>query len=360
MNTYCKNIILVLGIASNLLVFSQETFTRKIEKSFDLDNTGELYLENKYGNVTFNGWDKNKVEITVDIKVTNKKKDKAKELFERVEVNFKTADNFVNVVSEISDKNSGFFAKYFNKVNPFEFDKSNVEIHFTVNLPVVAEIEVSNKFGDVFIQDWEGKLKANVEHGDLWVNNSITNANINMTFGKLRAKSMGYATINLKNGNINIEEIKDLTLETSGTNIEIDHVDNLDITSSKDEVAIGYVGSLNGDLRFSDIEINSIDKYIDATMKVVDFRVAKLIDTNANVTINQESSDISINVSGTSFKFDATLEQGVLRLPKSFYNINNNVINKGKRIRNIKASYGETNLGNFSFTGIKGIIALKE
>ena len=81
---------------------------------------------------------------------------------------------------------------------------------------------------------------------------------------------------------------------------------------------------------------------------------------DAVVTINQESSDLNLNISNLSFKLDATLEQGLLRLPKTFSNINTKMLDKGKRIREINAIYGKVALGAFVFTGKKGIITLKE
>jgi hypothetical protein len=96
------------------------------------------------------------------------------------------------------------------------------------------------------------------------------------------------------------------------------------------------------------------------SMKVADFRVLRIAKPNANVSINQESSDISLNITGLTFKFDATLEEGFLRLPKTFSNVKSNVIDKSKRIRKITASYGKAPTGTFSFTGNKGVIALKE
>jgi hypothetical protein len=345
---------------STFIGFSQETLTRKIEKSYDMTNAGELRIENKYGDIAINGWNKNKIAIAIEVKVTNNKEYKAKEFFNRIETNFKTTSNFVSVVSEISDKDSGFFARYFNKVNPFEFDRGNVEINVTISLPVNAEIEISNKFGDVIIEDWKGKLKANIEHGDLWINESMGNTNIDMTFGKIRAKSMTFGSINLKNGGLDMETSKDLVLKSSGSEIEIDNVTNLEFVSSKDEVIIGHVGSIHGDLKFSNIEIASVERDMNLFMKVVNFRVLKMVQPDAMVIVNQESSDISIDITGLSFKFDAILEEGLLRLPKTFSNVKSHVIDKSKRIRKITASYGKTTTGNFSFTGNKGVITLKK
>ena len=301
MYTLYKKIAVLALLAVSLSIHSQETITKKIEKTFKLTNTGELHLDNKYGNVTINGWDKNEVTITIDIKVTNKKKDNAKELIDRIKANIRTTSNFVSIKSEISEKNSSFFSRYFNKVNPFEFDKGNVEINYTIYIPINAEIDITNKFGDVIIDNWIGKLKANVEHGDLWINDNVSNANIDMKFGKLKSKSITYGTVNLKNGDIDIENSKDLLLNTSGTKIEIDSVTDLEINSSKDEITIGSVGAINGELKFSNARIDIVEEKINLTMRVAELRVSKITNPEAIVNINQESSEIHIGI--RAFKF---------------------------------------------------------
>jgi len=360
MGIHYKNTIFLILLMASYQLFSQEVITKRIEKTFEMTNTGELYLENKYGNVNIIGWNENNISVTIDIKVSSKKKENAQDLFERIIPKFKTTDNFISIVSEINKKRTSFFSRYFNKVNPFEFDKSNIEINYTIYLPINAEIDISNKFGDIIIDNWTGKLKANIEHGDLWINESIGNANIDMKFGKLRAKSITYGSISLKNGDINVENSQDLSLKTSGAKIEISKVKELELISSKDEITIENVGSLGGIIKFSTVQLDTVDKSIDLRMKVAYLKVLKINRSDAQVTIDQESSDININISNLSFKFKATLEEGLLRLPTSFSNIESNVIDKNKRIRKISASYGKSLIGELSFTGKKGVILLKE
>lgn len=360
MNTYYKNILLLALFLASFSMLSQTILKDKIEKTFKMTNAGELFIDNKYGDVNINGWNKNSISIVIDIKVSNKKAENAKSLLERITPNIKTTNDYVNIVSEISEKNTSFFSRYFNKVNPFDFDKSDVDINYTIYLPINAEIDVTNKFGDVVLDNWTGKLKANVQHGDLWINESIANANIEMKYGKLRAKSITYGSLNIKNGGINAEEFQNLILTTSGSSIEIETIETLELQSSKDEIKIDNIAELDGDLNFTDMQVESVLSNINLTMKVSEFRVNKITEPDAHVTINQESSDINLNIENLSFKFMATLEQGVLRLPKTCKNVNTNMIDKGKRIREIKATYGTSKTGNFTFNGKKGIITLKE
>ncbi len=357
---YKKLMLLTLTLVCCGALWSQESVSKKIEKTYPMTNAGELGLDNKYGDITITGWDKNSLKITMDIEVTHKKKDIAEDLLERINADIQTSGDLVSFTSEIAEKRTSFFSRYFNKANPFDFDKSNVKINYTVYLPTNAELDITNKFGDLVIEEWTGKLKANVQHGDVWVNDNITNANIELKFGKLNAKSITYGNIRMKNGKIHMEESKDLRINSNGSTIDIGRISSLELYSSKDEVAFENIGSIVGDLKFSTIYIDTLNNDIGLTMKLVDFRVSKIIERDASITIQQESSDVSLNISDLAFKFEAVLEQGLLRLPKTFTNMKTKVIDKTDKIREINATYGNDPSGKISFTGRKGVIVLRE
>lgn len=357
---YKKLFFLMVLVICGHYTLAQEQVSKQLKEAYEMTNSGELYLENKYGDVTVTGWDRDNVSITVDITVTHRKLDNAKNLLDRISLNIKEIDDFITVTSEISEKSTGFFAKYFNKANPFDFDRSNVQIDYTIQLPSNAELDITNKFGDVIIGDWSGKLKANVEHGDVWINKDINNADVALKYGKLRAKTVNYGNIRVKNGSVDVEESRDLRINSSGTDVKIDRVSSLEIYSSKDEITIEEVGAIHGDLKFTNMQLNNVDDQINLTMKIADFRVSKVRSPDATIVIDQESSEVSLTISDFSFRFDATLEEGLLRLPKSFKNVETKMLNRGKRVRKITATYGKGSSGEISITGIKGAILLKE
>ena len=361
MDTLCKKgLWLVISIFASHLITAQVNVSKQVTETFSMTNAGELHLENKYGNINLFGWDENEVSVVIDIMVNHKKKDNAEDLLNRIRPVLKDGDNYVSINYEISEKSSSFFSNLFEKANPFDFDRSNVQIDYTIYLPAQAEIDVTNKFGDVLIEGWTGKLKANVEHGDFWINEDLAKADIEVGYGKLRTKSINYASIALKNGALNMETSKNLRLNSSGSDITIDEVTSLEIYSNRDEIEFGVIGSMYGNLKFTNIMVNRLDMDIDLTMKIADFRLSQIVDPQAIIAITQESSEIVLDVTNFPLRFEATLEEGLVRLPKSFENVNSKMLDKGKRIREIPATYGKNPQGKISISGKKGVILLKD
>jgi hypothetical protein len=349
-----------------LLLFSthqgnaQERVYKTIEKSFPLTGTGELQLENRYGNITLTGWDQNKVVVNISITVNHRKKENAEDLLERINPKIKSSTGYVSIVSEISNKNTGWFADFFNRANPIDFDRSHVQIDYEVYLPTKAGLKVTNRFGDVVIENWNGSLNALIEHGDLWIGENLNKVDIVLKYGKVRAKDLNYADMDLKNGGLDMENSKNLRLRSNGTDIGIHSVNSLEVYSNKDNISVNEVGTLFGNLEFTTFKLERLTQELDMSMKIVDFQVAEITNPFAEISIEQESADITLSVAHFSHRFTATLEEGVVRLPKSFENVNSEMLDKGRRLRKIEATYGKEKKGIISINGKKGIVTLND
>lgn len=357
---YKKPLLFLLAISLNFSLLGQNKVSKKIEKTFSMTNSGKLYLENNYGEISVHGWNKESLVVKMEIEVTHRKKESAENLLGRIGTNINENKDYIIFKTAIAEKSTGFFAKYWSKANPFDFDKSNLKINYKVYLPKNAELDITNKFGDVIIEDWTGKFKTDMQHGDLWLNGNLNFVDINMKYGKIKAETINYGNIRVKNGKFIVENAEDLRVNSSGSTLNLETIKALELYSSKDEIKIDVVHKIKGDVKFSDIDINTLNNEVNLVLKISDLSINELGTTKPIIKLNQESSEININVEDTSLKFNATLEEGLLRLPKSFENVSSDVIDKGDRIRKVKATYGKEQLGSITIQGKKGLILIKD
>lgn len=361
MDTLCKKLLFVaLVLLIGQSVTAQEKVSKKLTKTYAMTNAGELQLENKYGSITLNGWEKDELSVEISIAVNHRKKENAEELLKRIQPIMREGDDFVSLSYEILEKSSGWFANFFEKANPFDYDRSNIQIDYTIYMPAKAALKLSNTFGDVVLQGWSGRLKSLVEHGDIWIGENLNKADITMRYGKLRAKDLSYGSIDIKNGELDMSNSKSLRLNSSGSDITLNAITSLEIYANKDEITAEEVHTMFGNLKFTTLELDRLSDEADMTLRVAEFRVAEITNANADIAIAQESSEISLNVSNFSHRFDATIEQGLVRLPKSFENIDSKMLDKGKKLREITATYGNDAQGRISIKGKKGVVLLKE
>ncbi|WP_190810767.1 hypothetical protein [Flagellimonas sp. S3867] len=357
---YKSTVLAMMSCFLAMMVSAQSERSKQWNKSYDLPATGAVQVENKYGSVSINGWDRDELKVSVSMTVTHRKDENAKKLLDRIQPEVTRAGNLIKISSEIAERSSSVFSRYFNKANPFDFDKSNIKIDYEIYMPVNAELTITNKFGDVIIGAWKGDLDANVQHGDLWVNEEISTAKIDMRFGKLNCGNLGYGNIKMSNGSIDIDKAQKLKIISNGSEIKLDEVATLELYSNKDEVYLENVGSLRGDFKFSNADISSVDTELFLTLRIAEIDIHKILKQDAEIDIVQESSEINLNISGLSFDFKATLEQGLLRVPKTFANVKTDMTNAGRKIRDISATYGSEPKGDFAINGIKGVIILSD
>jgi len=135
---------------------------------------------------------------------------------------------------------------------------------------------------------------------------------------------------------------------------------NLNLISNKDKIVLDQVDNIGGEIKFSELKIDTLGNKVDLSMKITDFSLSHIEKPNTFINIEQESSDIDIDISGTEFKFRAYLTEGVLKIPKTFNNIETKMIDKGKRLREINATYGKNPTGKLSVSGYRGTIILKD
>ncbi|WP_149303236.1 hypothetical protein [Pareuzebyella sediminis] len=361
MDTLYKKIILLIGsILLYLPAQAQEKVSKELSKVFELTNNGDIHIENKYGNISVFGWEKEEVSLRITIRVTHKKRDNAQDLLNRIKPILHHSENFLSVSYEIEEKGSSFFSQLFEKANPFDFDRSNIQIDFTLKVPSKTEMEISNKFGDVIIEDWNGTLDAQVEHGNIWINENLKNATVSLEFGKLHAKDISFGRLELKNGELNMNDAKNLRLYSSGSTVELGTIGVLDIDSNKDELMLKWVDNLFGVVKFGRVEVHRLQKDLDIDLKISDFVVDKVGGTDVDISITQESSDITLNITDFSHQFRAVLEEGLVRLPKTYREVDSKILDKGKKLREIYATYGDHIRGTILIEGKKGVVLLKE
>ncbi|WP_248724590.1 hypothetical protein [Seonamhaeicola sp. ML3] len=355
-----KLLVFTITALFSSIVFAQDKLSKDIKKTFPLKSEGALYLENKYGNVFINGWDKASIQLEVSVEVKGKNLDKAKDLLKRINPTFINTNSQLIVKTEIEEKNASVFNKYFKKIGPLNSEKTNSDINYIIYLPKNAAVEITNKYGDVIISDWYGKLNANLEHGDLRITNDLDDSKIAIKYGNLRANVLKNSRIESKNATVSFDESEVLKLESDGSIMTIETVGNLDINSNKDDIEINTVDHIHGTLKYSQMTLNHVGSKVNLNLNLAELRLKKLDAKAPVINLNQKSSEVYVNISETSFNFSAELEQGLLRLPKSMHSINSKVIDEKNKIRQIRAAYGNKNQGIIDITGYKGIIIFKE
>lgn len=335
--------------------FGQVTSSKKLTKTFAITEAGQVTINNKYGNVSVSGWDKDSVKVKVEI-ITEGTSD---ELIKRINPTFDYSEEYLEVTSEISPKKESYFGRLMRTWYPAVFDKSSVDIHYQVFIPAKAQLKVDNKYGDINIEDCKGRLRLRAEHGDIRSSGYINYADVNLTFGLFRVHTIGRADITIRSGTIDITQADHIELKSVGSEIEIDSVKTLTIDVNKGRTFINSVDILNAETRFAEMDVELIEEFADIDAHQSEISLVNLGGELQKVILNQTSSDIEIQSFERGLDVYAYLESGLLRLPRSASDLDVKIINEKEEIREVTATIGTSPYTNLQIKGKKGIVIIK-
>lgn len=354
-----KSFLLAFFILPAMTSIAQDEVEKQILKTYPIDVDGTITIENKYGDIEINGWEKDFVEIKIDVKVKGKNEDRIETLLDRIQPEITARSAFISIETEFAEEKRNFFTNLFRTVTA-DFNRSNLDVNYVINLPAKVKLEIINKFGDVLINDYAGRMDVELEHGDLRILGAVDDARAEMKFGKFDASDDFTGRLIIKNGEVNIRKSDYLSLDASGSEIKIRSINKLVLVSNKDEIEIEQVKTINGDVRFSDVEIEEGGEMLQLDLHYGSLSVNSFSNTNPTILLNGNSSSMTINVEGISFNLDATLIEGQMRLPKTVVNLESNMLDEKEKRRQVTASYGSAEKGSMKIIGKKGDIFLKE
>ncbi len=316
MKTSYHNWILavIFSVLASQVLAAQET-SKNIHKNYKVSATTKISINNKFGMVHINTWNKNEVDLVVKITANARNEEKTNEVL-----------NAINI--GITDSNPTDFLAYETKVDNV---KGNVSfsIDYTVSMPTTCPLELENSFGDVYLQNLSGNLNLTVKYGQLVSENLTGEVELHLAFGKGESE-IGF----LANGDLDIRYSK-LNIQGAG---------KIKLDSQFSNVELGKTGALQLEGKYGDFKIAEIDRF-DGNLEFSGLKVGKL--NNALILDSKHGNGLDIDEIGQQFSMiDLTndFSSVTLNLPKNV----NTTLELGLKFGELRTSGG-----NFNFTTVK-------
>jgi len=245
--------------------FSQNSYTKKFEKTFAVNENTIFKLSNKYGKVHIETNNSDKVEITVIIIVNEKKKEKAEDIFDNIEIIFSEEGNYINALTEIDGKPSTIECKY-------------------------------------------GKLQIN----ELLTSDLDKKAVVILKYSKGTIEKCDYLDLEVKYSGINVNESRVVNLNSGYSNIKFNKAYIMKVISKYDpDFTINEVTKLVLDGKYSGYNIGELHSSLKAFIKYSNLETEILDKDFESVFVNSKYGNIKIYVDeDASYKLNAKAEYG--------------------------------------------------
>lgn len=368
--------------ANNTPLLSQQRqdFEKTFSESFAVDGSGSVHLENRYGEIKVETWDRDEVKVDVRVKVSARDKEAANRIFDRIEVNFSGSNNHASVSTIIGDNNKKS-KSILTKILDGDFwnntggnSSNDFRIYYRVQMPRSADLETEAKYCDVELPDLSGDTDLKVGYGDL-VSGDLDGRNeISISYGSARIGTLGQEStfrIRYSEGSIQgaqdlrydgrysetrIGPTKHLNIDAGYEEIDVESAQELRMDGSYNELSIERVGRLFIDGNYNDFTIERIDKELEVDAAYGDLRIDGLSANFDRVYVRTRYIDVDIDVdSDAGFDMELRTRYGGVSYPNNAKNthsqkdgnsryVKGTVPGTGKGTINISTNYGDINI----------------
>jgi hypothetical protein len=310
-------------IVSNLIpLFSASISAHNVSemrgfyKTVAVGEETSLEVSNKYGSIQITQWNKDSVSIRAEIKAFAPNQSKLNKMFEGVTVNITDTKYLVRAQTDFTQNISMLFESFKGMTSKLISYDSRVEINYFINVPVYLNLNIENKYGDVYMESSTGICTVSVSNGSFKANSLGKSASVTLAFCDATINSLSSGKISPSFSEISIGEAGDIAVNSISSKIDIRKAEAIRLESRRDKLFLGDIDRLEGNSYFTDYKVNNLKEKMNLTAKYGNLDVGNIDKRFNEIDINSSYSDISLEFEeGSSYNVDIRYVNAFLVLP---------------------------------------------
>ena len=320
MKTTLKAIFIFLLIVLNFSINSiaqdkQLKFEKTLNHSFPSNLNTLLEINNLYGNITLNNWEKNEISVNVIISVWTDSEEKAQEYIQAFDVKIINDTTKISFTSIIDN----------NKLDKsFKKGKSSYQINYVINHPVYLKVNLNNTYGDISINEISGKTNIKLIHGKFNATNLAFDdtkpvSKIQIEYGKATIGKCTWGEFVLNYSTIDMQKSTAVIVKSKYSNVNINEAYVLISTSQYDNYKILQCNRMTISSNYTQIESNLISKELILNLSYGGCDIKQIAADFDNVNITSKYTNITAPIAdGSCYKINVNVDYGSIKFsPKA-------------------------------------------
>lgn len=264
-----------------LLVFSNRPEgkfkkLKTIQRTFQVGETGEVFIDNTYGNINIITDRESQVEIIVHISVDGNDDDAVEQQFRKIKINIIQNGSQIKAQT-IFDKASSYNWNLFSWMFGGNSHNTNFKINYEVHMPQQWNLKIRNDYGNIYLNKLTGNLDLNADYGSFEIgellsrqNNIVTDyfshstidfvkqADIKADYSKLNITSAYHLDLNCDYTTIKIETVRQLKFNNDYGSIHVQDVKEVYGSGDYQTRSFGHINKVKFTGDYGSIEINGL------------------------------------------------------------------------------------------------------
>lgn len=281
------------------------TKEKTINRNFEVRPDALLKVANSYGNLTLASWNEDRIEIQVHIQTNGNNEERVQQRLEEIRVDFQNSPSMVSAITRLGNDNRGWNWSWGNR------NKVNVQVNYTIKLPVKNSINLSNDYGSIFLDRIDGHAKIQCDYGKLEIG-ELHGRNNEISFDYTSRSTFGYinsAQIVADYSGFTVEKAGNLDIRADYTNMTILDMENLEYSCDYGNLEVQNVGNVQGSGDYIGIKLGQVHGNVSINGDYGSLKIDRLAADAGNVVIRSDYTGIQIGYHPDyHFNFEITTE----------------------------------------------------
>lgn len=301
-----KTILLCSMLLAGTALAAQDTRIQKnYSESFSTKDLRLVEVSNKYGDVIVNTWKKDSVRIKVNVEAYGKSQDLVDREIRRAEIEIRRVGSIVTGATKFDQgKTRGIFGDLLADIEDVSkslVGNSKLTVDYEVWMPANLDVNIDNKFGDIYIGQISGDMNIDLSHGDLRGDHFSGRLTLNHSFGKHTIDQVKTGDLTLRGVRSDIAKAGTLTFESGSSEIYLGKVDNVRLDNRNDKIHIDEALSISGDGSFTDLSVKKIVKSSRLNFTYGEIFLDQILTNFDQIRIEGNSCDINLIINQGSY-----------------------------------------------------------
>ena len=275
----------------------------EVRKQFPADRNTELIISNKFGNITFMKSNVDSVYICGTTRIDHSNQETGQKSLDLITMDISVSGDTLRINTIYDDR---FFS------SPYKTGRKGYSVNYTINVPVYINIDIENSFGNISLEDCEGRVKLRLSHGNLTAGslargNEKPLNNIDIKHSNVKIANANWLIANLQHcPSVEISQGQALLFTSEYSTITLPYVNSVVLDSKSDLVSIGRVTNFVAETWITKAVIGEVADILRITSNLSTIRLNTLSEGFSEVELTGQNSSFVIGVDPeTSFRMSA-------------------------------------------------------
>lgn len=299
----------MIALANSGPLNGKYTKEKTLKKEFTVNPDATLEVSNSYGNLEITTWDQNRTVIEVHIITNGNDEEKVQKKLDEIDVDFSGSPSLVRATTKFNNKKSSW--SFFGNNS-----KVQMEINYTIKLPLTNSVDLKNDYGAITLNKLEGTATIHCDYGQL-ILGELLGENNNLEFDYTTKSTIGF----MKSGKIDadysgftLEDAGEVLLNADYTTSKIMKVKSLKFSCDYGSIEINEAVDIIGNGDYLTNRIGSLSGNLDLDSDYGSITITELSGNSNNVTINADYTGVKLGYSSNyNFNFDIDLTYANLK-----------------------------------------------